>query len=200
MEEGRQFYEYAEEYYEKNKFNLVALIAYPERDQFDKFIGNLYLCSFLDEIPKSDWEENIILILNWAKKHYKAPTFKPMHNKQRAVKARDEHIKQLLATLSLLEEFIPKEISRYANNKGTVFVEYEGRPFSDITSIEKTYKYIKNMVDDLSNEEYKIFPKEYYRGSRKNSKEELEELLKNIAKKYNISPYSDGIRDLRGEI
>ncbi|MBA1420450.1 MAG: hypothetical protein FAF03_06225 [Epsilonproteobacteria bacterium] len=59
---------------------------------------------------------------------------------------------------------------------------YEGTPIQDTCFIEKLYKDLGKATKDLEQEQFKIFPREYYRGSLSAKKENLFKILRDIAK------------------
>ena len=191
------FFEYAQNFYTLKKFDPIAYVPYPQREQFDIFIEDIIpYCEFLNQIPKDDWEENFVLILKWSKWFYAPPVFQKGHEKNRPSIPRKKHIEILKATQTLLKEFIPKEINRTTNNQDTVFIDYEGIAPTDLFFIKDLHKKLEEAVLDIQKKDFKIFPEEYYEGSKKSEKQNLEKLLREIAQKYNISPYANDIRTL----
>lgn len=198
--EHDSFHTYMKDLYEKKKFDPLAYVPYPQRDDFDNFIEKIDYCSFLNQIPFSEWDENIIKIFKWAKLYYSPVIFKRQIGDARPVEIRNAHTKILKASEALLDEFIPKERRRTTNSYGTTFIDYEGMPKCNTNFIKNLHKLLQKAIDDIEEQKFEIFPREYYHGSRQAERQELRKLLKDIAQKYNISPYSDDINMLLQEI
>ncbi len=176
----------------------IASVGCPiKRELFGLFIIDLERCTFLNKIPKDDWEINIYQILRWGQHYFREAIFEKRHNRRDIKPERDANIKALVKAREVLELFIPKKINEVTNQKGTTFVEYEGTPLQDNSFIDDLHDKLTKAIVDIKEETYNIFPREYYFGTKSASKNELEELLRNIAKKYSITPYVDDIKHIR---
>jgi len=173
----------------------IAYVGSPiGRELFNFFIIDLERCRFLAKIPRDDWEINIYKILRWGQKYFREPIFEKGHNRRDAKPERDANVQALIKAREI---FIPEKINEIINQQGTTMVEYEGTPFQDNLFIDELHNKLSKAIEDIKEEKFNIFPREYYFGSKESKKYELEKILKNIAIAYSISPYSDDIKHIR---
>ncbi|MDD2399809.1 MAG: hypothetical protein PHR75_04300 [Sulfurovum sp.] len=191
------FTDYFKNYFLRNQQDMRVYMPWSQRDIVVQFIDSLSCCHFLEQVPHNDWDENISTLIKWAKSYYSKPKFQRKWNRK-PTETRKLHINTLTKAKELIEQFLPKEITRITTDSRTTYIDFEPYPVAMNYERLKTLRaLLQDAITDIEQQEFKVFPRDYYYDSATALLGELENILIGIAKKYSISHYSDEIRTLR---